>query len=161
VKALSMVLAIVGAALGPGYYVYCEFFSGRVVGVHRTGENSTFPLDPQMNPITITFNVTHGAASAEFYWATLDSGKRRIAATSFHASSDTTVASASLVDIRVEHAGEYMLRIGRSRNPQQALPGIEFKVRRNTRAADLKIAGVGVLLLVIGLVLSPKVGDPA
>ena len=158
--AFSIVLAIVGALLGPGYYLYCEYFSGRTVGVYRTGEQSTFRLEPQMNPITITFGVPHGAASSEYYWATLDSGGRRVAATSFHASSDAAVASASLVDIRVEHPGDYILRIGRSRSPQQALHGIEFKVRRNTRTADLRVAGIGVVLLVLGLVLSPRVGDP-
>lgn len=134
-KAFSAVLALIGAVLGPGYYSYCEFFSGRSVGTFHTAERLSFDLEPSMNPIAITVNVRHSATTSEFYWATLDSGNQRVAATSFHASADATVASATLDNIRVEQPGSFQLRVGRARDQQNQMLGIEL--------------------------LSPKVGDTA
>jgi hypothetical protein len=159
VKIVSLVLTLAGAILGPGYYLYCEFYSGKAVGTFHTGDRSTFELDPQMNQVAIIVSMAHSTNSSEYYLASLHSGGQRVTAGTFHASADATSVSMTL-RTNVERRGEYQLQVARSTWPDRPIPSVEFKVRRNSRAPDLRLAGAGLVILVIGLLIGAKPAQP-
>lgn len=85
-KRLATLLILLGVALGPGYYLYCEHFSGERVGsfpVAERGSAWTLPggvilrfsgnaafkpftvvLDPQMTPVGFVVKAQFAAAAA-------------------------------------------------------------------------------------------------
>lgn len=154
-KAASIVLTVIGALLGPGYYFYCEFFSGRAVGTFHTGERLTLELEPRMNPVAI--GISMGPAGSDTnYWMALDEGGQRVAATSFHASSGSNTSA--MLHATVTRAGAYQFRIEESAWRGRAVLGVPVKVRRNVRIVDPRIAVTGLLLFVIGLLMNAKYG---
>lgn len=85
-KRLATLLILLGVALGPGYYLYCEYFSGERVGAFPVAERGsawtlpggvilryssdaafkpfTVALDPQMTPVGFVVKAQFAAAAA-------------------------------------------------------------------------------------------------
>jgi len=157
-NAVSVLMTIAGAIAGPGYYFYCDSFSGKNVGTFHTSDRPGLDLDPQMNPVSISVTMSKSGLGGANYMASLHLEGRRIAARSASMSSDATISSFTLDQINVQQPGTYHFKIERTRRPGVKLLGIKYNVRRNTKVANLKIVWTGVVVLVLGLLLNASCG---
>jgi hypothetical protein len=156
--AVSILMTIAGAIAGPGYYFYCDSFSGKNVGTYHTNERPGLDLDPQMNPVSIGVTMGSSGHGGENFIASLDLGTRRVAARSASMSSDATVLSFTLDQINIQQPGTYHFTIERALWPGVKLLGIKYNVRRNTKVANLIIVWTGAVVLLLGLLLNASEG---
>ena len=154
-KAFAIVCGMIGLLLAPGYYLYCDLWSGKTIGTFRTGEQ--FELDPQMNPVAITITVSHSRGDSEYYSAALYSGARTIATTSFSTSKDAGTTSSTL-RTDISQRGPHQVLVAGSRSQNRAL-ALDFKVRRNARVVDWRVVAAGIVMMVIASFFAAKTAE--
>lgn len=170
-KILLLLLLLSGLALGPAYWIYAKFFSGRLVetleltvGADARIESAGFRIDPAMKPVGL---VLHAAASfkpnmddskppANVYTATLlrDGApllttELRLAATSVQVSEP--VFKERLFWLEGAEAGDYRLLLTPARAPEMTAGPARLEVRAEMIEPDGRWVSGGLLLLAAGL----------
>jgi len=92
-----------------------------------------------MNPVSIDLSMRNPvSAGTRFYVASLHLDGRQVVARSFSASTGSNV-SATLNGINIQRPGVYHFRIENTNRRGVSMPGIKYKVRRNSKVADMRI----------------------
>jgi hypothetical protein len=166
--------AIVGAISGPGYFLYCNFYSGSQVGKYEMskpvrswsppgGETITFDdgayapfsvmLDPQMNPVAFIWNgdVSSGRNVRLPYRARLFLRDRLVMDKSISVSADRDETSiGELIGVvRIQSAGQHHFVLER-RSPRigNRVSSLTIEIRRNVVILRRPIASAGFALLI-------------
>ena len=168
-------LLVIGIVLGPGYYAYSFFFSGKVVFTypltvkHRAEDNHFAPLQIELTPdmgkvgLILRFQTEHGPVMAPMhmprnqYRAILKAGNQTILDKPFILAS-TSVESEALLNFseampvfRAESKGIYQLEISQIGEADMNLINADVRVRKDVVEPNNALVTVGVGLLIAGV----------
>ncbi len=173
----GVALLVIGIILGPGYYVYGHFFSGKAgpiypLTVKHGAEGDRFdPLPIELGPdmgqigLILRFRTEHGPVTTPTkmprnqYRATLKADGRTILDKAFTLSS-TSVESQALLNFsealpvfQARTKGVYHLDIRQTGEAGMNLISADVQVRKDVVQPNPALVTVGVGLLVAGVVL--------
>lgn len=169
-KAGLLLLVLVGLALGPGYWVYAKFYSGRlaqVLDLRPTAagglESEGFRLSGEMRPVGLILKAQGGFAPnmdenkppANRYRmrVELDGQPFREADLSLAVKqvSDSNPAFVErLLWLEAVTPGEYRLRLEPTAAPEIRLDQARLEVRAGIQEPDGRVVAAGLLMMILG-----------
>lgn len=169
-----------GTIAGPGYSIYCDFFSGSPVGKFKMservgswaapdGQTMTFgpagafkpfvvELDPEMNPVGFVWRAyVEGGSTGVRYSARLYLGDEMVLNRGVGMSNTEdhgTHSSMSAGTVRVSSAGRYHFVLEPvPGNNTSGVSDMEIEVRRNVMVKKMWIVGPGIAVMVVSFLL--------
>ncbi len=174
-KPRALLLLLLGLLIGPGYYAFCEHFSGRPgqnYALTERGNRWPLPdgsilrtrggmaykpvpleLSPESNGyrLRFTFNVTQeGASNAKNdYQVTLLQGDIGVVERSIQVSGHGNVG-VTLAPLQILYPGGYTLVLEEVGAPPLAVSGVSLQIETGVEKPKMWIAWSGLVLLVFG-----------
>ena len=172
--------AVVGLVLGPGYVLYCVYFSGRLITAsvvfkrHGTEPNPAcipikLRLSPDMNPIEVRYVVRYQPSELDLpgerfrlRLAPPDAGNPLWACEAPKATMDDAGRSyfGRVSRFSVVEAGQYRIDVERQTQPALPAARVKLDVRRNVKNMKSSVALGGMFILVGSLIAAPIVTPP-
>ena len=174
-KPQALLLILLGLLIGPGYYAFCEYVSGRPGQNYALTERSNrwplpdgsilrlrgamaykpLPLEltPESNAyrLRFRFNVTPAAADAtNHYHVSLLQGDAGAIGRSIQVKGQGNVAVA-LEPMQIFYPGSYVLVLEEVGAPPLTVSGVSLQVDTNVERPKMWIAWSGMALLVFGV----------
>jgi hypothetical protein len=173
----GVALLVIGLVLGPGYYVYSHFLSGKVASSHpltvqhQGAENHFAPVQIELGPdmgkigLILRFQTEHGPVMTptqmpqNVYRATLKSGGRTVFEHPFMLTS-TSMEHQALLNyseavpvFQADTSGLYQLEISQTGEAGMNLIGANVQVRQGVVEPNKTLLTAGFGLLVAGVVV--------
>jgi len=177
VKSAGIVLLIIGVILGPGYYIYTRFYSGREITelplqFQRGTEGppravASFDLLPIMGPVTVIVNLTaaHGPAlsppnlPSNRYWARIVLKGRTVLTHSFSVravqveATPAEVFKQALPVMKNIVPGEYKLELIQEGEAEMEITQATVHVRAGVHFLNTTLLAAGIGLLAAGVII--------
>ncbi|MGA7949724.1 MAG: hypothetical protein WCA45_06145 [Thiobacillaceae bacterium] len=178
-KTAGWILLTVGLILGPGYFIYTRFYTGREItelplslqpiSDRRARALASFDLLPVMGPITLTINLTatHGPTLSppkrprNRYQARVILNGETVLTHTFTVRAiqvEATPAEVFKVTLPVMTnlaPGEYKLELTQEDQAEMEIKQASVQVRAGVTQANPAVLAVGVGLLLTGAVIIP------
>lgn len=177
-KRAALLLVVLGMMVGPGYFAFCEYLSGRpgkTFAMTERGDRWTLPdgsilrvrggmaykpvpleLTPDENGyrLRFTFNVTQADASkaGNHYEATLMQGDTSVMRRDLHVDGRGRIAVA-LDPLKILFPGAYTLILEEVGAPALTVDGVGLQLDTGVEAPKMWLAWSGLALLAAGIVL--------
>jgi len=165
-----------GLAAGPGYWIYCAGFSGKLASEHIVvAQGGGFrpieiDLDPSMSPVRVEISGTlrkrSGRAKPVGYHVALLDGRTVLLEKSANfelgeKDRDSVASSIVLGTATVLEAAKYAVRVrgGNVDRDTVAISDVRISVWRNAREANMKIVWWGIGVMLAGLLIGIATGD--
>lgn len=177
-KRAALLLVVLGMLVGPGYYAFCEYLSGRpgkTFAMTERGDRWTLPdgsilrvrggmaykplpleLTPEENGyrLRFTFNVTQADASkaSNRYEATLMQGDTSVMRRDLQVDGRGRIAVA-LDPLKILFPGAYTLILEEVGAPALTVDGVGLQLDTGVEAPKMWLAWSGLALLAVGVLL--------
>lgn len=174
----ALLLVVLGLLVGPGYYAFCEYLSGRPGKTYAMTERAnrwTLPdgailrvsggmaykpipleLTPDENGyrMRFTFNVTQADASkaSNSYEATLMQGDTSVMRRDMHIDGRGRV-NVALDPLKILYPGTYTLVLEEVGQPALVVDGVGLQLDTNVEQPKMWLAWSGLALLAVGVIL--------
>lgn len=174
----ALLLVVLGMLVGPGYYAFCEYLSGRPGKTYAMTERAnrwTLPdgailrvsggmaykpipleLTPDENGyrMRFTFNVTQADASkaSNNYEATLMQGDTSVMRRDMHVDGRGRV-NVALDPLKILYPGTYTLVLEEVGQPALVVDGVGLQLDTNVEQPKMWLAWSGLALLAVGVIL--------
>lgn len=169
-KILYILLLVLGLPIGPGYWVYAKFYTGKQAMALPLASTAggglvsqPFKLDPGMAPVGLIFHSQgsfvprqdENNPPQDAYTATLTGPDGRPQVVPFPLAAQSVansnpVFNVHLLWMKTVAAGEYRMAVGPSGQPTITLENPQLEVRANVQEPDGRIVTVGALLMIAG-----------
>lgn len=173
-KKISLLLLVIGLALGPGYWVYGKFFTGSqaaLIELKRADASPTAPwrsaqfsLAPDMAPVGLilhtggrfTPNPEAGRPPKDRYAATLFRDGQAAQPLSFSLGvkspeNRTPEFKEHLLYFQAVQPGQYHVQVTPAAAPEIQLERMQLEVRQHLHEPDGKLVTIGMVVMILGI----------
>ena len=173
-KKISLLLLVVGLALGPGYWVYGKFYTGSqaaLIDLKRDDASPTavwrtaeFSLSPDMAPVGLILNTSGRFAPnmeasrppKDRYAATLYRDGQAAKPLGFSLgvkspSDSNPVFKEHLLFFQVVQPGRYHVDVTPAAAPEIQLDRMQLEVRQHLHEPDSTLVTIGMVVMILGI----------
>lgn len=172
-KAISLLLLVVGLILGPAYWVYAKFYTGKQTAMLTLGKaegpaekwrSAPFELKPEMAPAGLILHVDASFAPSmdesrpplDRYNVTLSregvmAKPLMITLKAGNAANGNPVFKEHLLFMQAVQGGSYQLEVTPASEPVMKIEKMRLELRQNLSEPNSQVVTGGIIALVLGL----------